>query len=67
MRNHIKKPRVRFCWDCGRKLQGWHHTVKMIQGECRTLHESCAEKYVGDDILEEPWEIFDYDFDPDEE
>jgi len=39
----------------------------MINGECRTLHENCAEKYVGDDILEEPWEIFDYDFDPDEE
>jgi len=39
----------------------------MIHGKRRTLHESCAEKYLGDDILDESWEIFGDDFDPDEE
>ncbi len=42
MKTH-KKPMVKFCWDCGRKLWGKHHEVMRIDGEDRTLHHFCAK------------------------
>lgn len=37
------KPRVRFCWWCGRKLRGSTFVEKTIEGYARTLHKACAE------------------------
>jgi len=41
----MKKPRVRFCWLCGRKLWGNHHVeFKGVQdGLIRTLHKFCGK------------------------
>jgi len=39
------KPRVRFCWECSRKLQGNHHVEMVIDGHPRILHKSCAKAY----------------------
>lgn len=44
MKTH-KKPRVRWCWSCGRKLWGNHHVEKMIDGHPRILHETCGKLY----------------------
>lgn len=39
------KPRVRFCWHCGRKLRGNHHAVIIGQdGFDRIVHKSCKEE-----------------------
>jgi len=38
-------PRVKFCWECGRKLWGNHHVIRLIEGHPRTLHKSCGAKY----------------------
>lgn len=38
------KPRVRFCWDCGKKLYGNHHTVVIMNGYEYILHKSCAKE-----------------------
>lgn len=43
----MKKPRVRFCWECGRKLRGNHHKELFIDGHWRTLHKQCAKEYKG--------------------
>ena len=40
-----KKPRVRFCWSCGRKLRGNHFVEKEIDGHKRILHKTCAETF----------------------
>jgi hypothetical protein len=37
-----KKPRVRFCWECGNKLRGNHFIEKEVEGHMRILHKSCA-------------------------
>lgn len=37
----MKKPRVRFCWHCGKKLWGNHHVEKTIDGHRRILHKQC--------------------------
>lgn len=39
----MSKPRVRFCWECGKKLRGNHHKVEIINGEECILHISCAK------------------------
>ena len=39
------KPRVKFCWECGRKLWGNNHVLKKIHDEVRTLHISCGQLY----------------------
>lgn len=39
----VKKPRVGFCWECGRKLHGYHHVVLLVEGHERTLHKLCAD------------------------
>jgi len=40
-----KKPRVRFCWYCGRQLYGNHHAEVEIDGYHRILHKSCGKLY----------------------
>ena len=37
------KPRVRFCWECGKKLYGNHFTTLMIEDQEKILHKSCAK------------------------
>jgi len=39
----MSKPRVKFCWECGKKLYGNHHKVEIINGEECILHISCAK------------------------
>ena len=39
----MTKPRVRFCWDCGRQLRGNHHIEKEVDGHLRILHKACYE------------------------
>jgi hypothetical protein len=40
-----KKPRVRFCWECGKKLRGNHFIEVEIDGHKRILHKACIEVY----------------------
>ena len=35
------KPRVRFCWECGRGLWGNRHVEEMVEGHKRILHKQC--------------------------
>jgi hypothetical protein len=42
-KNKPAKPRVRFCWECGRKLRGNHHVEVEIDGAKRILHKKCIE------------------------
>ena len=42
MKDH-PKPRVRFCWVCGKKLWGNHHVEVIIDEHLRILHETCYE------------------------
>jgi len=37
------KPKVNFCWWCGRKLQGNHHKIIHYEGHDRVCHKWCAE------------------------
>jgi transcriptional regulator with AAA-type ATPase domain len=37
------KPRVRFCWECGRKLQGNSFKELKVEGHDRILHKVCAQ------------------------
>jgi len=56
MKSH-NKPRISWCWDCGRKLQGRHHTeVKVptwmsdVAPETTVvMHESCAKLYYSEE------------------
>lgn len=36
-----KKPRVRFCWECGRQLWGNHCIEAMVNGNHTILHKDC--------------------------
>jgi len=38
-----EKPRVRFCWECGRKLYGNHFIEKEYEGHKRIFHKQCYE------------------------
>lgn len=40
----MTKPRVRFCWDCGRQLRGNHHIEVEVDGHLRILHKDCYAK-----------------------
>jgi hypothetical protein len=40
---HICKPRVRFCFECGRKLRGNHFIEAEVDGHKRIFHKSCIE------------------------
>ena len=40
----ISKP-CRFCWHCGRQLQGNHRATKLIRGNLHTFHKSCLISY----------------------
>ena len=41
----IKKPRIRFCWECGRKLWGNHFEEREYHGNTVILHKECAKKF----------------------
>jgi hypothetical protein len=41
-KNH-EKPVVKFCWWCGRKLWGRHHSIVKVDGLPRTMHHSCVD------------------------
>ncbi len=45
-----KKPRVRFCWECGKQLRGNHHKEVFYQGYWRVCHKSCADQLTPDAI-----------------
>ena len=41
------KPRVRFCWACGRKLQAnFHRVVSLGDGTTRIVHAACVDDYM---------------------
>jgi hypothetical protein len=48
----IVEPRIRFCWECGKKLQGSHYATVVAFGHERIVHKTCREKAL-DDIQEE--------------
>lgn len=35
------KPRVRFCWECGRKLRGNYFVEVKFEGHNRIMHKQC--------------------------
>jgi hypothetical protein len=35
------KPRVRFCWHCGKRLWGNHYEERKIEGHKKILHKKC--------------------------
>lgn len=37
------KSKIRFCWECGRKLQGNYAYEMVWEGHSRIFHKSCAE------------------------
>ena len=39
----MDKPRVRFCWECGRKLSGYHFEEIEVEGFPRICHKACAK------------------------
>ena len=41
---NVTKPRVRFCWECGRQLRGNHHVEVEVDGHNRILHKYCYQK-----------------------
>ena len=41
---NAKKPRVRFCWECGNQLVGNTFQEKVIDGHPRILHKSCGNR-----------------------
>ena len=38
------RPRVNFCWLCGRKLWGNKHIETFVDGHIRILHKACHER-----------------------
>lgn len=38
------KPKIKFCWECGKKLRGNHHSFLVLKGNVHTLHVSCADQ-----------------------
>lgn len=44
LKTSSKKPRVNFCWGCGNKLRGKYYAEKVIMGQTKIMHKSCAEK-----------------------
>ena len=41
----MEKNKVKFCWECGRKLYGSCYIIKFIEGNNRVLHKSCGKLY----------------------
>ncbi len=39
----LPKPRVNFCWECGRTLWNQRHEIMRIYGEDKILHKQCAK------------------------
>lgn len=44
MNEKINETKVKFCWECGKRLYQWKISVKkLIDGHERTLHKNCAK------------------------
>ena len=41
------KPRVKFCWECGKKLRGNHFKEIYYEGAMRICHKDCAKSLCG--------------------
>jgi hypothetical protein len=39
----MDKPRVRFCWNCGKKLYGNHFKEVEVDGYKKIVHKTCAD------------------------
>ena len=39
----VGKPRVSFCWECGRKLWTHRYALMQVEGHERILHIQCAK------------------------
>ncbi len=50
------KPKLRFCWMCGKQLYGNHHQILTIDDHKRILHVSCANNYMKDNRV--PWDEY---------
>jgi hypothetical protein len=37
------KPRVRFCWECGKKLYGNHFKEIEVDGYKKIVHKTCTD------------------------
>ena len=55
MKKH-DKPRVRFCWHCGRQLWGRHHKKILVDGNETIVHEGCVKRIdLPKGLVEEMW------------
>ena len=60
----MTKPRVNFCWQCGKKLYGNHHELIVVDGYEKIVHKICAKALKagyelpaqgGDEVPDGPW------------
>jgi len=42
----------KFCWDCGRKINGNHITHRVIDGYIKVLHKNCARELDENGMIE---------------
>lgn len=52
-----EKPRVRFCWECGRKLCGNHFAEAKIEGHFRILHKQCLKDRSREENINRDWPV----------
>jgi hypothetical protein len=50
-----EKPKIRFCWECGRKLQGNHFAEEKIEGHIRILHKKCLVDRMKEENINKTW------------
>ena len=43
MKKKKEKPRVRFCWYCGKKLRANYFSEKVVDRHKRIFHKSCLK------------------------
>jgi hypothetical protein len=51
----MEKPRVRFCWECGRKLWGNHFVEAKVEGHMRILHKKCFKERQRSENINRDW------------
>ena len=44
------KPRVNFCWQCGKKLREHHHKIIVVDNFEKVVHKSCAKELASGEI-----------------
>lgn len=40
------KPRVSFCWECGRKLSEYGFVERKVDGHLRLFHITCSNRLI---------------------